>query len=352
MEKIIRQFSRDFSLYVCEWLVEGLRENFKREIGAGYEDYVIQGDGKSITTHYISRDLEAITSALFRKLRSDRRWYGRMSAKFREDSVESRKIIEKFRNEGKLTLKVVNVAHGRHLKLFPMLRLSILVPSILADKIREEFGKYGEEVISLAYGDRKSSDGVFEANDYMLRALARKKLIGMGRPENYAKVLTTKEVISLATDGKMDFGEIEKRSRGFVFLSNEIVSSRDFGKTIKKFGYYHEPEKLGTEIRGVVAFDGGKVRGKVCKLAALEELSKFKSGNVLVTPMTVPDFLPAMRAASAIVTDEGGITCHAAIVARELGKPCVIGTKNATRILRDGDLVEVDSHSGKIRKIN
>jgi pyruvate,water dikinase len=67
--------------------------------------------------------------------------------------------------------------------------------------------------------------------------------------------------------------------------------------------------------------------------------------------MTVPDFLPAMKKAAAIVTDEGGITCHAAIVARELKIPCVIGTKNATKMLKTGDLVEVDTQTGKIIKL-
>jgi len=65
--------------------------------------------------------------------------------------------------------------------------------------------------------------------------------------------------------------------------------------------------------------------------------------------MTVPDFLPAMKKAKAIVTDEGGLTCHAAIVSRELSIPCIIGTRIATKVLKDGDLVEVDSNEGKIR---
>jgi len=67
--------------------------------------------------------------------------------------------------------------------------------------------------------------------------------------------------------------------------------------------------------------------------------------------MTSPEFLPAMKKAKAIITDEGGVTCHAAIVSRELNIPCVIGTKVATKSLKDGDLVEVDTHQGIIRKI-
>ena len=65
--------------------------------------------------------------------------------------------------------------------------------------------------------------------------------------------------------------------------------------------------------------------------------------------MTTPDFVPLIRKASAIITNEGGITCHAAIVACELKKPCIVGTKIATKILRDGDLVEVDANNGVVR---
>ena len=67
--------------------------------------------------------------------------------------------------------------------------------------------------------------------------------------------------------------------------------------------------------------------------------------------MTRPEFLPLLRQAKAIITDEGGLTCHAAIISRELGIPCIIGTKMATRILKDGDLVEVDANKGIVRKI-
>jgi pyruvate,water dikinase len=81
------------------------------------------------------------------------------------------------------------------------------------------------------------------------------------------------------------------------------------------------------------------------------EFEKFVEGDVLVTTMTHPEFLSVMKQASAIVTDEGGITCHAAIVARELGKPCIIGTKIGTKVFKDGDMVEVDAERGVVKKI-
>ena len=95
----------------------------------------------------------------------------------------------------------------------------------------------------------------------------------------------------------------------------------------------------------------GKVRGSVKVVNNISEAVKVKPGNILVTYMTSPDFLPAMKKAAAFVTDEGGLTCHAAIIAREMKKPCIIGTKIATRVLKDGDLVEVDADKGVVRLI-
>ena len=74
-------------------------------------------------------------------------------------------------------------------------------------------------------------------------------------------------------------------------------------------------------------------------------------GDVLLAVMTRPVYVPAMRKASAIVTNEGGVTCHAAIVSRELGIPCVIGTKIATKVFKDGDLIEVDADKGLAKKV-
>ena len=81
------------------------------------------------------------------------------------------------------------------------------------------------------------------------------------------------------------------------------------------------------------------------------DLKKIKQGDVLVATMTRQDFVPAMRKAVAIITDEGGVTCHAAIIARKLGIPCLVNTQIATKVLHDGDLVEVDAEKGMVKKI-
>jgi len=90
----------------------------------------------------------------------------------------------------------------------------------------------------------------------------------------------------------------------------------------------------------------GSASGAARVLTSLAESGSLSDGDVLVTHMTSPDWLPLMRRAAAIVTDSGGMTCHAAIVSRELGIPCVVGTGEATRKLRDGELVTVDATRG------
>jgi phosphohistidine swiveling domain-containing protein len=147
----------------------------------------------------------------------------------------------------------------------------------------------------------------------------RAKSLVLGKPEKYS------DSCSFAySDGES------------VFLNEPIINN-----TI-----------LQTEIiSGRIAFRG-IVKGVVKIVKNVSELNKVLVGDVLVTPMTFPNFIPAMNRAAAFVTDEGGITCHAAIVAREMQKPCIIGTKNATSILKDGDEIEVDANKGVVKILN
>ena len=104
-------------------------------------------------------------------------------------------------------------------------------------------------------------------------------------------------------------------------------------------------------VKGLPA-SPGLVAGKVHVITNPEDIEKFKKGEILVTPMTSPDWVPAMKKAVAIITDAGGMTCHASIVSRELGIPCVVGTKSrsveATLTLKDGQDVTVDAQNGII----
>lgn len=107
------------------------------------------------------------------------------------------------------------------------------------------------------------------------------------------------------------------------------------------------PDPHAVLVRGLAAAPG-KVAGRVRVLQSPDQGSQLLAGEVLVAPMTNPDWLPTMRRASALVTDTGGMTCHSAIVARELGIPCLVGARTATRDLHDGTTVTVDGTRGLV----
>ncbi len=132
-----------------------------------------------------------------------------------------------------------------------------------------------------------------------------------------------------------------------------LVQTRPITTIEKTKGVRSTENKVQSEqttapiLKGISA-SPGIGSGIVKILKSPKEIGKIKTGDILVAPMTSPDYVPAMKKASAIVTNEGGMTSHAAIVSREMGIPCVVGTKNGTKILNDGDVVTVNGTTGEI----
>ena len=147
---------------------------------------------------------------------------------------------------------------------------------------------------------------------------------------------------------------IQKRQQGYVLASvqdKEIVI--DNPTEVSEFLHSFVPKADTTlkEIKGTMA-SSGYARGQARIILSFDDFKKMKSGDILLTTMTTPDFVPLMQKSAAIVTDIGGLLSHAAILSREFNIPCVIGTKIATQIFHDGDLVEVDANKGVVRKID
>ena len=169
------------------------------------------------------------------------------------------------------------------------------------------------------------------------------------------KYLPSREVMDLL-QGKNTFSaeDLEKRKKlSLIYQKNnfyEIYFGPEAGKAIKRIFANDKKQGEINDFRGLSAAMG-KARGRVKIVKSVKEVGKVKKGDMLVAVMTRPDYIVGIKNAGALVTDEGGITCHAAIVARELGIPCIIGTKIATQVLKDGDLVEVDASHGWVRKI-
>ncbi len=168
-----------------------------------------------------------------------------------------------------------------------------------------------------------------------------------------AQVLTDQEIITTAALGKK-IEEFYGRPQDIEFAVESgkvyIVQARPVTVLAEDVeDKYEEEEEKEAKIllRGLGA-SPGVATGRVKIVLDLSELDKIEEGDILVTEMTSPDFVPAMEKSAAIITDRGGMTCHAAIVSRELGIPCIVGTGNATKVLKDGMVVTVDATRGVV----
>ena len=141
----------------------------------------------------------------------------------------------------------------------------------------------------------------------------------------------------------IEWGFDKDTKKLYILQSRPITTLKEDVKVEKET----QSLELKTLVRGLAASPGIGV-GKVKKIKDISEIDRVGEGDVLVTIMTNPDMVPAMRRASAVVTEEGGRTCHAAIVSRELGIPCIVGAKGATEVLEEGVEITVDAKRGVV----
>ncbi len=182
-----------------------------------------------------------------------------------------------------------------------------------------------------------------------IRDFATDRTVEVSVPKNLieAPVLIDNEIIALA-----EFGMILEKNYGqpqdveFAIERNRIyiVQTRPVTTHVER----KEIEIKGKELLRGLAVSPGVATGKVKIIHGIDDITKVEQGDILVTTMTSPDLVPSMSRSAAIVTDQGGLTSHAAIVSREMGIPAVVGTQNATKILQDGQIVTVDAHNGII----
>ncbi len=188
---------------------------------------------------------------------------------------------------------------------------------------------------------------VMQKSFYYLDLLLKEIALRFNLSFEDIKWLSPEEVLLLFKNKKIK--NIKSRKNSCILLvqtgSINILTGVKAKQIIKKVEG-KIPKDL-KELKGQIG-NLGKIKGRVKKIFDPKN-GKINQGEILVTGMTTPDFISLMKKAGAFITDEGGITCHAAIVARELNKPCVIGTKIATKVLKNGDLVEVDANKGVVK---
>lgn len=225
------------------------------------------------------------------------------------------------------TVELIHTENKKLLKILPETRMEL---SNFVDKIWKIYDKILDFIVEYESTTRKKLDSLISSE------------------------------IEDILKGKNDLlkQDLEERAFAMTIIDNKIETH--IGKEAEKIKtelYKQKEETLleKKELQGMPACKG-KAKGKVVLLKERDykkfsEILSNRKDFVLVTFMTRPEIVPFLKKARAIVTNEGGITCHAAIISRELNIPCIVGTKKATDILKDGDEVEVDANTGIVRVV-
>ncbi|MFH1207593.1 MAG: PEP-utilizing enzyme [Patescibacteria group bacterium] len=166
-------------------------------------------------------------------------------------------------------------------------------------------------------------------------------------------LLTSQEITEAAAGSVMPLQKmVRERKEPFLHFGEQgkpstIISGREALRAEKAL---RQAVRFKNVIKGL-SVQPGAATGRVKIILEPKDFRKFQKGDILVAKMTSVDSVPIMRHAAAFITDEGGLSCHAAVIAREFGKPCIVGTQVATRVFKDGDRVEVDATRGIVKKI-
>lgn len=214
----------------------------------------------------------------------------------------------------------------KYLKLFGILRDSIYLKSLRKDALYYSFYSY----------------------EPFLREVGKRLGLSMNQlrcmwPSEFSKAILKKDFNPKELNERFNFSVyacIDGKSKTLTGKEAEVLAKQAPNPKDYKI----------TELEGSTAVPG-MVKGIAKIINVPEDMIKMNQGDVMISSSTNPNLVPAMKKASAIVTDIGGVICHAAIVSREMNIPCVIGTKIATKVLADGDKVEVDATKGIIKKL-
>ena len=211
----------------------------------------------------------------------------------------------------------------------------------------------GEVLLPLFKEARVYSEHVYSDTERFFRGLAKVIAKQSGYNHNNLTCLSQKELEKYLKTKKLPPEKIlKKRYKCSALLFKKGKSSFLFDEKVKKiekqiFDTLHDNKN---DIKGSIAYTG--IATGIARIVLdPHKPGKFNNGDILVTGMTRPEFLPLVQKASAIVTDAGGVLCHAAIIARELKKPCIVGTEIATKLIKGGQTIRVDAENGVISVI-
>jgi phosphohistidine swiveling domain-containing protein len=206
------------------------------------------------------------------------------------------------------------------------------------------------ESVGIYYDKRKKAQmHIFFSLGRLLKEIARRKKTDF----DLVKYLFPYELKDFFMDKISKETLVARRKYTFIDYNKtpiKILVGEEARKTEEAYWHNTDLSKNQYEISGLCASEGSVI-AKARVITSAKYIGELKEGEILVTGMTTPDYVPALKKIAGIITDDGGITCHAAIITREMKIPCIVGTKTATRKINTGDLIDLRAHHGMARII-
>ncbi len=354
MKEIYLVFTRDHNQWTNEMVDYVFVHELKRIFGSGLSTQITHYTGRTSEWWRFVDEMKGWKEAVIHRKLSDSIFRNKAEKEFRKQVAQLRKLISISPTKIKKGTALLRQVKMLFIKMYPYYLLALFLPSPWREDFTNAHPKDFKKVLENFFESRERSEGLLKEVTNFMRSWLGPMLEKKGYPFEYIKLLSVDEVEEFVKDDVLPTMKVlNERSKGFVHMNSKIIPVKDFVAFLKKRNIFARKEQaqISDSVSGSTAYIGKTVRGRVKVVLNASEMKGFVKGMILVSPMTAPENLAIMKIAAAIVTDEGGLTCHAAIVARELKKPCVIGTKIATRVFKDGDMVEVDAVKGIVRKI-
>lgn len=350
-------FTREgFPYFILSLGLEGYVRDMKKALGWGYRDQLFISEKDIEKSYFSERDSRSFQTFLDR---SDDTAVRRINGKIRK--IFARNVIQIGR---------INRALGRHLETKALAVLlgdfyrsyremySVYRFPTLVDTHRHTFTR--ATIADCGYTKDYCGKILTWVDDVVIPAFAASLSVMLGIEKKRVMFMNCQELVESLRRNRpvVSASELEKRYRLYALQAVGGKIQLFIGQRAKQIQKQVKREVPGRESNNAVALHGQTayaalkpVIGIARVVRTLRDLKKLRGRYVIVTPMTTVRFSQYLRNAKAIITDEGGLTCHAAIVAREFKIPTIVGTKIATTVLKNGDRVGVDANKGIVRKI-
>ncbi|KKP64257.1 MAG: PEP-utilizing enzyme, mobile domain protein [Candidatus Moranbacteria bacterium GW2011_GWF2_34_56] len=331
--------SREHSLFYAYVWTESDQNNIKKYSGKTVKNLLFKREFNDPRLHvfYDSGEMQNIMQDIADNFRKNENLFEKIE---RDIQIQSEKMLLYINNVKKIkNIDELMEFKSEWLEWWSAMAMIFIIPNI--DGISNDIHK---KALAIRGKIEKYSDDI----DRIFVNFFKTKY---PRSVDLVNVITPEELFNFENLSNKEIDKIKLRKNGFALFNGNILTLNELGEDLKLKNIILEKMEITSgieEISGICAYSG-TVHGKIRKIILKNDISKIKKGEILLTHMTSPDFLSAFKKAIAVITDEGGATCHAAITSRELKKPCIVGTKIATQVLKDGDLVEVDADEAVVR---